>query len=173
MLGAPAQAAPWLEFFGLWADHESSGEGRGKQDASSIRVSSARPGVPFDGLSQVQLGELPPGLSQHAKKVDLFPPGLSSNGEPLGVPPGLSEKGDLGWVPPGLSEKDDLGWVPPGLSEKDELPMAVPGLSPADEPVSAIPEPTGLLLFGGGLLLAHAVGRRRRVPSRSWPDFPI
>ena len=59
----------------------------------------------------------------------------------------------LKWT--GLSKKD--GVLPPGLSKKDDLP----GLSILGESVPAIPEPTGLVLFGGGLLLAQAAARRR------------
>jgi hypothetical protein len=66
---------------------------------------------------------------------------------------GLSKKD--GVLPPGLSKND--GVLPPGLSKKDDLP----GLSILGESVPAIPEPTGLVLFGGGLLLAQAAARRR------------
>ena len=77
--------------------------------------------------------------------------GLSKNDGVL--PPGLS-KND-GVLPPGLSKNG--GVLPPGLSKKDDLP----GLSILGESVPAIPEPTGLVLFGGGLLLAQAAARRR------------
>lgn len=146
MFGTPAQATRWLESFPQRSDHRSPGAGSGEQDASSIRLGSASQGVRFRGPSLVQLGELAPGLAQHSKKTDLSSWSLFRNG---GTP-----------------------FVPPGLSRKDGFPVAVtgPSLDPslADEAVSAIPEPTGLLLFGSGLLLARAVRRRRPIPSTSW-----
>jgi hypothetical protein len=68
---------------------------------------------------------------------------------------------------PGLRKKDER---PPGLRDDGRarewrnriatLP-AVPTQDPGGRSLP-IPEPTGLVLFGGGLLLARAAGRRRR-----------
>ena len=53
----------------------------------------------------------------------------------------------------GLSKRDDHGPLPKGL----------PGKGQPDPGQSAIPEPTGLLLFAGGLLVARAAMRRHRI----------
>ena len=109
------------------------------------------------------------------------PEGRSYGALPLfseGLPPGLATRDGL---PPGLLERDDL---PPALRESDGLP---PGLrdrfdgingrgrdwhmriaAPASEadPLDAsipVPEPTALVVFALGLLLARTAVRRRRI----------
>jgi len=81
-----------------------------------------------------------------------------------GLPPGLGEMGEL---PPGLAKKDGL---PPGLRDdwrahEWRKRIAARPAVPTRDPRSAslpIPEPSGLVLFVGGLLLARAAVRRRR-----------
>jgi lipopolysaccharide/colanic/teichoic acid biosynthesis glycosyltransferase len=127
-------------------------------------------------------------LSLGLAKSDALPPGLQ-RGE---LPPGLGKRDEL---PPGLRKRDELAphlrkskEFPRGLRERNELPPGVhddfdgrahewrervgthvPSQDPADS-VSPIPEPGGLLIFSGGLLLAGVAVRRRRrdpVPGRN------
>ena len=71
-----------------------------------------------------------------------------------GLPPGLAKKDEL---PPGL--RDD--WRAHEWRKRIATLPAVPTLDPRSDSLP-IPEPTGLVLFGGGLLLARAAVRRRR-----------
>ena len=81
-----------------------------------------------------------------------------------GLPPGLAKKAEL---PPGLAKKAEFR---PGLRDdwrahEWRKRIATLPAVPTQDPRSAslpIPEPTGLVLFVGGLLLARAAVRRRR-----------
>jgi len=151
LLGAPAQSAPRRDF----SEKNFSGKKDGP-DASSILLKATKPGDRFYDAPQLELDRLPPGLAKLAKKDD-FPPGLAKKD---GFPPGLAKKDDF---PPGLAKKDDFSMLAPGLVKKDDYSTRQPGLSMPDEVVEAVPEPTGLVLFGSGLLLARAAGRRRGI----------
>jgi hypothetical protein len=83
------------------------------------------------------------------------------------LPPGLSTKDEL---PPRLIERDERDELPPGLRDDGRAHewrtriATVPAV-PTQDPGSGsppIPEPTGVVLFGSGLLLAGAAVRRRR-----------
>jgi hypothetical protein len=111
-------------------------------DASSILLKATKPGDRFYDAPQLELDRLPPGLAKLAKRDDF---------------------------PPELAKKDDFSILAPGLVKKDDYSARQPGLSMPDEVVEAVPEPTGLVLFGSGLLLARAAGRRRRgIETAPW-----
>ena len=77
-----------------------------------------------------------------------------------GLPPGLAEEDEL---PPGLRDdwrvRDD--WRAYEWRKRIATLPAVPRQDPRSASLP-IPEPTELVLFGGGLLLARAAVRRRR-----------
>jgi hypothetical protein len=111
---------------------------------SAIQLMSAKAGGRANGKAQIEAETLATEGSELSENAGF-------------VPPGLAKKDDF--VPPGLANKD--GFVPPGLAKKDDF--VPPGLSGGDGSAQPIPEPTGLVLFAGGLLLAQAALRRRLI----------
>ncbi len=133
LLGGPVQATPRGDSFG---------PGQRNADHDVLQLGSPEPG---ERLLGSDFSQLPLGLADR----DL-PPGLAK-----GLPPGLAKR-DLS----GLSKGDSF---PPGLSGAgDRFPLEARPSMP-DEFTHAMPEPSGLLIFTGGLLLARAVGGRRRI----------